>query len=88
MKPIKLEFALVDENDEQTRYTLFRAKTGEVWVTTWEVSRQGYGGLGSTFRPKDFDSVMVEGRSLRALVDEALREIDGAAVAAKPRKQA
>lgn len=88
MKPIKdHQLAIVDENDEQTVYKLFRDGAGRVWVTTWEVSRQGRGGFGSMFNSKDFDSAMVKGRSLRVLVEKALGKIDGAGGAASVQRR-
>jgi hypothetical protein len=87
MKAIEHHLAIVEEQGDDTRFTLRRDETGRVWVATWEVSRHGHGGAGSPIYPKDFDSVMVKGRSLRVLVEAALGKIGGAGVAASVQRR-
>lgn len=77
MKEIRTIVA-IKTGSYDTNYTLVRTASGEIYVETFESPNKPFqkGCAGPTIRPDAFDAHVIDGRSLRELVEEAIRRID------------
>lgn len=64
-----------------TIYTLVRTATGEIYVETFEEPNKPFqrASQGPTIRPDAFDKHIIDGRSSREIVEEAIRRKDSEA---------
>jgi hypothetical protein len=77
MKPIREDIA-IKEGRYDTHYTLVRTSDGAIHVETFESPNKPFqkGSRGLDILPADFDQHIIDGRSLREHVEDALRRID------------
>jgi hypothetical protein len=77
MKQIR-QLITIKDGRFDINYTLVRDTAGKVYVETFESPNKPFqkGGSGPTIRPDEFDAHVIDGRSLREIVDEAISRID------------
>ena len=79
MKEIR-QLIAVKEGRFDINYTLVRTPTGKVYVETFESPNKPFqkGCLGPTIQQDEFDAHVIDWRTLREIVDEAIRRIESA----------
>jgi hypothetical protein len=77
VKPIR-ELIAIKEGRYDTNYTLVRGADGAIHVETFESPNKPFqtGLQGPNIVPEDFDKHVINGRSLREYVGEAIQRID------------
>jgi hypothetical protein len=77
MKEIR-QLIAIETGSYDTHYTLIRTARGTIHVETFESPNKPFqkGSAGPIIRPDAFDAHVIDGRSLREIVEEAIRRID------------